>query len=388
MPKLTKAAVDGAQPKASEYYLWDDQLSGFGLRVTPKGSKIYLLRYRVGSGGVRPERKFRIGKHGSPWTADQARREALRVLGEVAKGNDPAGARKVSQAAISFADLADRYLDEHAKLKKKPASVAEDRRMVEQVLVPRFGQRRAKDLNYEDVSRLHGDLAETPYKANRIVALLSKMFALAERWGVRERSSNPCVGIEKFKEQRRERFLSAAELKRLGNVLERGERLQLHPNSVAIIRLLLMTGARRGEIEGLHWDEVNLERGVISKRDTKTGRREIRLSAPASKLLSAWPQHVSSPFVFLASRGEGHYQGLTKNWLRVRAEAELPDVRIHDLRHTFASLTVSSGASLAIVGKLLGHTSPATTARYAHLADDPVQEALRKTSDVLSERMG
>ncbi len=308
------------------------------------------------------------------------------MLADAAACKDPLDGREQSNAE-TFARLAERYLNEHASLKKKPASVVEDRRMIERVLLPKLGQTKIVDITFQDVARIHGALSSTPYKANRVVSLVSKMFSLAEKWGLRERGSNPCVGIEKFREEKRERFLTTVELNNLGKILSHSAAHEIHPSSVMIIRLLLMTGARRGEVEKLRWDEVDLERRVLLKRDSKTGRREIKLSVPAAELLSDWPKHGRSEFVFPAARGTRHYQGLTKNWLKVRGLADLDGVRIHDLRHTFASITVSSGASLEIVGKLLGHTSPSTTARYAHLSDDPVAKALQRTNEILAEQI-
>lgn len=384
MAKLTKTIVDSAEQRARDYYLWDDQLKGFGVRITPTGRKSYLVRYRVGGGRSAQQRKFRIGFHGSPWTVDAARKEAMRVLTEAAHGKDPADARALERQRTTFAAFSKRYIDEYATPKKKASSVAQDQLLMRVTLLPMLGQRNIRDITYADISKLHASLSKTPYKANRCIALLSKMFSLAEQWGVRDRHSNPCRDITKYKERRRERFLSPDEIKRLAETLDRSCDRGVNPQSIAIIRLLLLTGARKSEIIGLEWSEVDLPRRRLAKKDSKTGQKVIPISQPAADIIQRIPRLGDSPFVFPAARGNGHFQGLTKDWLNMRSRAGLEDVRLHDLRHTFASISIERGVPIAVLSRILGHASITTTERYAHLADDPLRGAVDEVSSALS----
>ena len=254
------------------------------------------------------------------------------------------------------------------------------------MILPRLGRRKVAAVTRADVAELHHELRETPYLANRVVALLSKMFHLAERWGIRPDWSNPCRHVERFREAKRRRFLSSSELARLGRVLSRIERLPAgHENAepwpaIAAIRLLLFTGCRREEILRLRWDQVDLEGARLELRETKTEPRTVPLAAPALEVLKgilsrrAERELDENPFV-LAGRYRGHFVGLSKIWTRIRAGAEIEDLRLHDLRHSYASIAASAGTSLVVIGALLGHTQAATTQRYAHLSDDAHREA-------------
>lgn len=385
MPKLTKAIIDSAKPKATEYVLWDEQPTGFGVRITSNGIKTYLVKFRVGHGRRARQRKLSIGRHGSPWTLEQARREAKRLLGIAAQGGDPAAERALQREAERFEDFAERYMRDHAHPKKKASSAAEDRRLIDRVLLPAFRGRILMELDHRDIATLHSSMSDRRYTANRCLALLSKMFSLAEAWGDRPRQSNPCIGVTKYAETKRERFLTGPELKRLSESISKAEQGGAHPHGIAVLRLLVMTGARKGEILSLRWSEFDADRHLITKVDSKTGRKALPISQAASKYIGQLPRRQNSPWVFPAARGDRHYQGLTKVWLDIRKEAGLSDVRIHDLRHTFASIAVGGGASLPVIGRILGHSQPQTTQRYAHLADDPVRQAIEATSGSIAE---
>ena len=227
-------------------------------------------------------------------------------------------------------------------------------------------------------------MASKPYQANRTLALLSKFFNWAEKHGLRPDGSNPCRHVEKYRENRRERFLSQAELGRLGDALREAERdKSCSPWVVAAIRLLTFTGARRNEILTLRWHHVSEEHGLLCSPTSKTGRKAVHLNAPALAVLQAIPRLEGNPYVICGERPGRHLVNLEKPWRRIRAAAKLDDVRLHDLRHSFASVAASGGQSLVIIGKMLGHSQPATTARYAHLADDPVEAA----SDAVGRRI-
>lgn len=382
MPKITKSLVDKSPPRDKEYIVWDDQLKGFGLRVTPKGVKTYLIKYRAQRRRGAVQRKISIGRHGA-LTPDEARREAKRLLGAVARDEDPAKDRAEAQTAARFDEFATRYMRDHAKPKKKASSADEDQRLLDRVLIPYFGKRLIAEIGPGDINKLHASMSDRRTSANRCLSLLSKMFNLAEAWAERPRNSNPCVDVAKYPENKRERFLSPDELARLAKAINEAERDGLHPHGIAVLRLLVMTGARKGEILSLRWDEVDANHAIVLKRDSKTGRKGIPISMTASEFIQRLPRDSASPWVFPAAHGDSHYQGLTKVWLDVRKRADLEDVRIHDLRHTFASLAVGGGASLPVIGRILGHTQTQTTQRYAHLADDPVRRVIEATSDSL-----
>ena len=373
--RLGKAAIDRLLPKSEPYFVWDEVLKGFGVRVAPNGSKSYWVRCRVGRGRSARQRKKSIGQHGSPWSPDEARTEALQVLSMASRGEDVAAVLAVHQDA-TVDELIDRFLSEHVETKRKQSTQSNYRSLLEVHVRPAFGRKRAKDIGYADVAKFHSTLVGSPYQANRCVAVLSKMFNLAEKWGLRPVGSNPCRGVDRYREERRERFLSRAEIRTLMETLKTVEDERPGWPPVAIIRLLVFTGARRGEVEQLLWKEVDDDRSALFKQDTKTGQRTIPLNAEAAAVLAVLPRLGQSPYVFPAKSGGRHFQGLTKAWREIRFRAGLEGVRIHDLRHTFASLSVAAGVSLPILGKALGHTSPQTTQRYVHLGDDPVREAV------------
>jgi integrase len=257
---------------------------------------------------------------------------------------------------------------------------------------PVLGPIAMADISRADVLRVHHRLRATPYMANRTLANLQTLMNWAEQQGYREAHSNPCRGVRKYPEASRRRYLTVAEMVRLGAALRIAERWQrMSPTAVTAIRLLLLTGARVSEILSVRWKEVDLPRGELRLSDSKTGRKTIVLSAPARQILAAWPRHAGSPYVF---PGEGHgwrkgkhRVNLADAWAWIRRRAKLPDVRLHDLRHSFASVAVSSGHTLPIIGALLGHSQAATTQRYAHLMDDPLRRASDTTATTIAEAL-
>jgi integrase len=369
--RLTKSEVDGATPGSVDRFLWDATIKGLGLKVTPAGAKIYVLQYRCKG----RQRRYTIGRHGSPWTAANARAKAVQLLAEVVRGNDPAELKRAEESDVTFAEFADRYLREHADLHKKPRSADLDRHLLRRHILPALGMRRLGEITRAEVARLHRGMAATPIGANRALNLTSAMLTLAERWGLRQESTNPCRNIEKFKERSRERFLSEIEIARLGEALGKAEQAGSPPAAIAAIRLLILTGARKTEVLTLEWRWVNFERTLIELPDSKTGAKAIYLSAPAIGLLASLPRIVGNPFVLPGDRAGAHIVNIEKTWRRVRKAAGLEDVRLHDLRHSFASVGVSAGFSLPLIGALLGHTEMSATARYAHLGADPVRQA-------------
>lgn len=373
--KITKRSIEAVTPSMRDTFVWDSQLPGFGCKVTPAGRRVYVLQTYV-KGRLK---RITLGQHGKI-TAEQARDLATATLASVLAGDDPTATKRDDRAAPTVNELADRYLAEHAKLHKKPRSVEEDERNLDLHIRPALGTLRVSDVTRQHVAKLHHAMREKPVGANRVLALLSTMFNLAERWGLRQDASNPTRHIQKYKEARRERFLSELELARLGKHLRKTQNAGAElPGVVPAIRLLLFTGARLSEVLTLRWEYIDEERGCIRLPDSKTGAKTIPLNAPALDVLASLPRD-GSPWVICGGKDGRHLVNLEKPWRRIREAAKLDDVRLHDLRHSFASVGAASNLSLPVIGGLLGHREAATTKRYAHLADDPLKLASEQVS--------
>jgi integrase len=370
--KITKQTVDQLSPGSRGRTLWDREVRGFGVRCRPSGAKHYVLKMRV----VGRQRWLTIGRHGSPWTPDSARREALRLLGLKAAGQDPASERDYQKGVITVAALGARFLGEYVPQHCKPRTAYEYRRAVELFINPALGRHRISDVQRADVARFHHDLRDRPYQANRALGVLSKMMNVAEEWGLRPDGSNPCRHVKKYREVKHERYLTREELQRLGAALtEEQTKSAESPFAIAALGLLVLTGARLSEILNLKWENVDLENGLLRLPDSKTGAKLIYLNAAAINLLRTMPRMADNPYVIAGKNPGARLINLQKPWRRIRAKANLADVRIHDLRHSFASVAAGTGMSLPMIGKLLGHSQPVTTARYAHLAVDPIRAA-------------
>ena len=379
--KLTKRALDAAQYAGGTDYRWDDALPNFGVRIYPSGKKSFVVSYRVHG----RKKIMVLGKYGV-LTLQQARDKARAALVSITDGADPAEMKQVNRDSPSVKDLAGRYLREHAEPRKKPKSVANDRLLLRKHILPTLGQRRVGDVTRADVEKLHLRIGkQAPTTANRAIALLSKAFNLAEVWGWRPDASNPCRHVQRFKERKVERYLSREELARLAGVLEQAEveRSEM-PSVIAAIRLLLYTGCRRGEILTLRWQDVDLERRCLFLPDSKTGQKIVMLSEPALQVLAGIERLEDNPYVITGWVKGKHLVNLKDPWGRIRAKAGIEDVRIHDLRHTFASFGAGAGFSLPVIGKSLGHTRASTTERYAHLANDPVRQMVEAVGDEIA----
>ncbi len=369
MPKLTKRTVDALKPRPGrDLVVFDSELSGFGIRVKPSGRKSYLIQYRNAGGR---SRRLTISGHGR-LTAEQARDQAKQLLAAAARGQDPAEERHRALRAPTVAQLAALYVERHARPRKKTAVA--DESMLRRYILPAFGTKKVDAITAADVARLHHALGDKPLAANRVLALLSVMFNLAESWGLRAAASNPCRHLKRYPERKRERYLAAEEIQRLGAALAAVEGVE-HPSALAAIRLLLLTGARKSEILTLKWEHVDLERYALRLPDSKTGAKIIALGGAAAALLGRLDRQDGNPYVCWGNSSGGHFVDLQHVWQRIRRRAQLPEVRLHDARHTFASFGAAAGMGLPVLGALLGHKQPVTTARYAHLANDPLRAA-------------
>ena len=380
--KLTKRYVDGLATPERELFLWDKSLPGFGLRLMTSGVKTYQVQYRDNGG-----RSYRttLGRH-SALGLDEARRLARQRMAAALLGKGPTAEKPATQNEPTFAALADRYLRQYAEVYKKSRSVHEDGRLLAKVILPRLGSKGVAHIARADIATLLFSLVSTPVQANRALALLSKMFNLAEMWELRPDGTNPCRHVRKYPEKKRQRYLSTLELIRLGDVLTASETSGTEsPEAILAIRLILLTGARHNEVLTLRWEDVNLERGVLALPDSKTGRKDIVLAAPTTQLLQAASPKSGSPWVVAGRSPAKHLYSLNGAWRRLRVDAGIPDVRIHDLRHTFASTAVGLGLGLPVLAGLLGQTQLATTQRYAHLDLDPRRAAAEAVAGQLDQ---
>lgn len=349
--------------------------------MAASGRKTFVIQYRTN----RRPRRLTLGPCGV-LTPDIARNRARQELGKVAAGEDPAAERKAKRDAITVKELAEKFDNNHILYNPnlKASTGREYRHALKTYILPAIGKMKVAEVTRADVGRLHLSMHEKPYQANRTLEVVSKMFNLAEEWGYRAEGTNPRKRIKKYPEQKRERFLSAAELARVGQVLAEmeAERVEM-PSAIAAVRLLALTGCRLNEIMTLQWRHVHLRAGELRLPDSKTAAKVVQLGQAAIDVLSGTPHVEFNPWVW-PGRGEaGRLTDLQPFWQRVRARAGLNGVRIHDLRHTFASVAAGVGMSLPMIGKLLGHTQVQTTARYAHLAGGTVKAAANDVSSVI-----
>lgn len=378
---LTKRAIDAAKYEgdgSSQDVLYDEQLPGFGLRVYPSGTKSFVLRYRTKSGRLRFQT---LGRYGV-LTLKQARDEARSTLGDVAQGGDPAAEKVAAGKELRFGEYSELYLDRHAKLRKK--TWREDERRIEKHLLPRWKNARLEEISRADVVKLHAEIGkDAPYEANRVLALVGVMLSLADDWGfIPETHPNPTTKIRPFREKSRERYVTPAEMPALLEAISE----EPSPYIRAILWLYLLTGLRKSELLQGKWEDLDVERRELRVPETKAGRPHVvPLSDPAFEILTSLPRERSNPYLFPGRKKAQPLSDITKPWRRVREKSGLADVRLHDLRRTVGSWMAISGASLPLIGKVLNHSDPSTTAVYARLAENSAREALERHAESILE---
>ena len=367
---LSNRAVNGLAAGDKELIYWARDLPGFGVRVYPNGTKVYLVQGRGPSGSKR----ITLGRHGTI-SADEARRLGAAFLTRIKAGEEP-GAGRGPEGGPTVADLAERYLREHVAVRCKPNTFNGYRQVIGRHILPALGKVPIAALGRKHAAELHYRLRKTPVAANDTVGALSRMLNRAEAWGLVPAGSNPCRFVTPYRTRRPERFLTEEEFRRLGGALddlEAGGRVPVH--AAAALRLLILTGCRCGEVLALRWEDVALERNEVRLRDSKTGPRVVPLSPAAARVLAGVPRPADNPWVIAGREPGARLTHLAYYWYPVRERAGLDDVRLHDLRHSFASRALALGEDLTMIGKLLGHRKIQTTARYAHLARDSVKES-------------
>ena len=361
---------------------WDRDLTGFGVRVYPTGGKVYVAQAR-GPGGPR---RVTVGRYGVIH-ADEARKRAAHIIARIKAGEEAVPKPLNPAGGPTVAELAKRYLAEYVYVRCKPRTVKTVRSVVCRHIVPALGKLPLASVERKHVAELHQRLSATPAAANQAVRALSAMYKLAESWElVPDGLSNPCRAIAEYPGRRRERFLTEAELDRLGSALDEAEtKGGASASAVAAIRLLILTGCRKSEILNLRWEDVALDQAELRLADSKTGARVVSISEPAVKLLAGLPRLPGNPWVIPGRKPGTHLRKLDDAWQSVRSRAGLHDVRLHDLRHSFASRALALGEGLTVIGKLLGHARIETTSRYAHLARDSVRESAERVAASIAE---
>ncbi len=372
MQKLTEACVAALPADGRDRIVFDAGAAGFGVRVTPAGLKIFLAQARM-AGRVR---RVTVGTWPEK-SVKAAREEALDAVRAMHRGEDPrancaARAREAEAEQTTVAKFAERWLAEYVRPKLKPRTVADYERLIEQRINPTFGRLPVNAVRKEDVLKFHAEMSSTPRRANYAVATFRALMSYAEDCGLRPPMTNPARRIKMYRERSRERFLSEAEIGQAAEAITAAERdKKIGPHGAAGLRLALFTGARSGELTAAQWSHIDWDRKLIRLPDSKTNEpRTIHLSDAAIEVLKTLPR--IGKFIVAGAGGDEAYKNLSRAWIITREYAGLQDVRLHDLRHSYASLAAARGVSLQMIGKLLGHRVPATTQRYAHLARDAV----------------
>jgi len=376
--RLTKRAVDALAVEEKDAVFWDRELAGFGVRVYPTGRKVYVVQSR-GPGG--PKRKA-LGRHGEI-SCEEARKSAAALIDGIKRGEVPA-----PDAQLTVAELAERFMRVHVSAHCKPATAASYGSTLEKHVVPSLGGKGIGEVTGGDVMAVHHRMRETPMAADIAVDVLSRMYVLAEAWGLATPGNNPCRAVRRYRRRPRERFLTPDEFRRLGRAMREVEAEgSARPETLLALRLLMLTGCRKSEILELRWDDVDLTAGELRLQDAKSGPRMVHLTAPALLVLGQVPRTPGEARVFPGREGRSHKPYFDLLWRRVRARAGLEDVRVHDLRHSYASRALALGEGLPTIAKLLGHAGISTTSRYAHLMREAEKTAAARVGESIGAHL-
>ena len=379
---LSKSVVEGLSSEGEDVVFWDQKLSGFGVRVYPSGKKVYVIQTRA----FGRSNRISIGRY-EDLSVHKAREISAEIIARIKKGQPPFPPEPTPEPTV--ADLAERYMREYVELHCKPVTVSHYRGILRKHIVPVLGELLVRAVTHSDVLAFHTGLYRVPTVANRTIDMLGHMFRLADQWEWRPTGRNPCEGVPRYKiEQLRERFLTREELARLGSALREAPAKRLaSTHAAAAIRLLVLTGCRRNEILGLRWDDLNFDTGVMRLTDTKTGTRMVPMPPAVARVFEGLTRTPGNPWVFRGRKKGTRLVNLNDSWERVRKHAGLEDVRLHDLRHTYASRALALGYNLPMIADLLGHTMVSTTARYAHLERNAVREAAADVAADIAPRI-
>lgn len=412
--KINRRSVASLQPGAKPVSYYDDVLTGFGLRIRPSGAAAWFIEYRPGAGGRGVQKRRMVIGTLATLAPEKARDAAERLLAQVKLGADPAAERTAARKAETINDILDAYISQHAIPHLKKGSVDLLRVYFDKHIRPVLGRKQTTVVTKADIARLHRAIgAKQPVTANRAIVALRAAFNYAiQHHAIPAGTDNPASGIEPFDEKPRQRYLTNEELQRLGDAIREAEaagipwepdptkkfkhaakpenrRTKIDQHAAAAIRLLLFTGCRLREILNLRWNEYDAGRGLLFLPDSKTGQKTVVLSAPAIALLEDLPRVGSFVIAgeFAGTKNEGPRSDLNRPWRAVRKRAGIEDVRLHDLRHSFASVGAGAGVGLPIIGHLLGHAQASTTQRYAHVAIDPARRAADIIANKISDAM-
>ena len=379
--KLTKSMIDQLAIKGQAYVIWDESIRGFGIKVTPKGKKIFILQQRMKGG---KELRLTLGRYGALVLSD-AKELAQEHLLDIAKGIDPREQKKQAAAqekqSMSFREFWEIFDKKYIQENHKIGTIKRNISRIDKYIIPYFGNKEIANITYKDVMQFmdQPSLQKSQIQGARCLALLSVAFKQAELWDYRVRGSNPCAGVPKKATGKVERFLTDAELGKVEEILSTPTLWNGHSlYAIKALHMLLYTGCRKSEVTELQWEDVHIKERYLYFKDSKTGTKTVPLNGKAIELLQSIPKQLGNPYVFCGKNPHTHIQEIRKCWECVRTQAGIPDVRIHDLRHSFASFALKKGVDLYTVSKLLGHKNIATTTRYAHLELGALTEASNK----------